>query len=266
VTVGTAAWIAAVRARESERPDRLFHDPYARVLAGDAGFAMMARSEAAAGGRPHPFIPVRVRWFDDLTLAAIPAASQVALLGAGLDSRPFRLEVPPGVEWFEVDQPAVLAAKDEQLAAAPPRGRRHAVGADLRDDWVTPLLGAGYDRRAPTLWLAEGLFFYLTEAIIVDLLRRACELSAPGSLFAADVIGTAGLDGPAMQAYRDYCARNDRPPPFGADDPAALFEAGGWEVRHVTAPGAPDANYGRFPDQPGGVIPGRTHLVIGGSR
>ena len=262
-TIGSATWIAAVRARESERPDRLFNDPYARALAGDAGFAMMARSEAARDGRPNPFIPVRVRWFDDLTLAAIPPASQVVLLGAGLDTRPFRLDVPPDVEWFEVDRRRVLAAKDELLAGETPRCRRHTVGADLREDWVTPLLGAGYDRNATTLWLAEGLFFYLTEPMIVDLLRRAKELSAPGSSFAADVIGTTGLDGPAMQPYRDYCARTNLPPPFGADDPAALFAKGGWEPRHVTAPGAPDANFGRFPDQPGGVIAGRTHLVVG---
>ena len=62
--VNTAQWIAAVRARESARPDRLFDDPYAHALAGPDGYAAMARSEAAAGGE-NRMIPVRVRWFDD---------------------------------------------------------------------------------------------------------------------------------------------------------------------------------------------------------
>jgi MFS family permease len=53
------------------------------------------------------------------------------------------------------------------------------------------------------------------------------------------------------------------PPPFGTDAPLALFAASSWQLQHVTAPGASDANYGRLPPQPGGIIPGRTHLVIG---
>jgi O-methyltransferase involved in polyketide biosynthesis len=60
MTVGSAFWIAAVRARETERNDRLFNDPYARDLAGQRGFATMAASERASGGE-NAFIPVRVR-------------------------------------------------------------------------------------------------------------------------------------------------------------------------------------------------------------
>ena len=223
----------------------------------------MAASERAGGGE-NSFIPVRVRWFDDLTVAAIAAGvRQVVLLGAGLDTRAYRLDLPADVAWYELDRQEVLTGKDVTLAGCAPRCRRHIVVGDVCGDWATPLLDAGFDRRARTLWLAEGLFFYLTEHLIVEMLRGAGQLCAAGSLLAADVIGTAGLDSPAMQPYRDWCERNDVPPPFGADDPVALLVAGGWQLDQVTAPGAPDANYGRLPTQPGGLVPGRTHLLTG---
>lgn len=263
MTVGSAFWIAAVRARESERDDRLFDDPFARELAGPRGFATMAASERASGGE-NAFIPVRVRWFDDLTLATVAAGvRQVVLLGAGLDTRSHRLDLPAEVDWYEVDREEILTGKDRVLAAAVARCRRHPVAGDLTGDWATPLLDAGFDQHRRTLWLAEGLVFYLTEEMIVAMLRTASRLCAPGSLFAADVIGTTGLDSPAMQPYRNWCAANDVPPPFGADDPTTLLTAGGWELADVTAPGAADANYGRLPAQPGGLLPGRTHLVTG---
>ena len=262
MTADSAFWIAAVRARETERPDRLFADPWARDLAGERGFTVMAASERASG-RENTFIPVRVRWFDDLVVSAAAQARQVVLLGAGLDTRAFRLDLPAGLDWYEVDRPEVLTAKDSVLAGFVPRCRRHVVAADVGDDWTSRLLGAGFDPRARTLWVAEGLFFYLTEQRIVEMLRGAARLCGPGSLLAADVVGTAGLDSPRLQPYRAWCERNGTPPPFGADDPVALFAAGGWPLGHVTAPGAPDASYGRLPPQPGGVIPGRTHLVTG---
>jgi methyltransferase (TIGR00027 family) len=261
VTTSSAYWIAAVRARETEREDRLFADPYAADLAGQHGFATMAASERASGGE-NPFIPVRVRWFDDLAVTTTAAGvRQVVLLGAGLDTRPYRLDLPAGTDWYEVDRQEVFASKETALAGSTPRCQRHTVVADVASDWATPLLDAGLDQSEQTLWLAEGLFFYLTEEMIVEMLRTAARLCEPGSLFAADIIGTTGLDSPAMQTYRDWCAHNNVPPPFGADDPAALLSAGGWQIKVLTAPGAPDANYGRLRVQPAGLIPGRTHLL-----
>lgn len=262
MTSGTAFWIAAVRAREAARPDRLFDDPYARDLAGERGFAMMAASERAAGGE-NAYIPVRVRWFDDLIVSAAPGVRQVVMLGAGLDTRPYRLALPAELDWYELDRRELFAAKENALTGRVPRCRRHVVVGEIGADWRPALLGAGFDRRATTLWLAEGLFFYLAEQTIVALLRDAAALCGAGSLFTADVTGTAGLDSAAMRRYRAWCVDNGVPPPFGTDDPAALFTTGGWHVEHVTAPGAPDANYGRLTAQRGGVVPGRTHLVTG---
>lgn len=262
MTISSAQWIAAVRARETEREDRLFADPFARDLAGQHGFATMAASERASGGE-NRFIPVRVRWFDDLTLSATAAGvRQVVLLGAGLDTRPYRLALPADVDWYELDRREVFASKEAILAEHVPRCRRHTVVADVTADWATPLLAAGLDQAGQTLWLAEGLLFYLTEETIIEMLRTARQLGGPRSLLAADITGTAGLDAPAMQTYRDWCAHHNVPPPFGIDDPAGLLSAGGWQLDRLTAPGAPDANYGRLPVQPPGLVPGRTHLAV----
>jgi methyltransferase (TIGR00027 family) len=183
-----------------------------------------------------------------------------AVRGTG---RPYRLDLPPDLDWYEIDRREVFAAKEKTLSGHRSTCRRHVVVTDVGADWPTRLAGAGFDRTRRTLWLAEGLFFYLTGETSTGLLRGAADLSSTGSLFAADVMPRTGLDLPALRPYREYCARNGMPPPFGCDDPVGLFTGGGWRPRHITAPGAPDANYGRLPPQRNGFVPGRTHLVVG---
>src|SRR5262245_51482019 len=94
----TAHWIAAARARETARPDRLFADPYADRLAGTLGYRILADSERQSG-RENNFIPVRVRWFDDTITRLTAPGVQVVLLGAGLDTRPYRLDLPADLDW-----------------------------------------------------------------------------------------------------------------------------------------------------------------------
>ena len=265
MVANTAAWIAAVRARESERADRLFADPFAAALAGPEGVAMMRRSEAATG-RENPVIPVRVRWFDDAIRAAVAdGIGQVVLLGAGLDTRAYRLDLPAGLHWFEVDRRDVLRSKRTALAAHLPRCRVTTVPTDLEGAGVgAELVGAGLDRDRPVLWVAEGLFFYLSATSTVELLTTAATTGAPGGRFLADVTGSSGLDSPAMRPYLDWCHRTGAPPPTGHDDPAALFATGGWTVEALCTPGAPEANYGRLHLQPPGPVPGRVHFVRAG--
>jgi methyltransferase (TIGR00027 family) len=251
-----------VRARESRREDALFVDVFADDLAGDLGFTMMVRSEDSTG-QENSYIPVRVRWFDDAILAATSGRiDQVVLLGAGLDTRPLRLGVPHHLRWFEVDRAEVLARKQEILGETPSRCDRRVVAADLRDDWIAPLKAAGFNPSLPTAWIAEGLFFYLGEAGVGSLLGQVASLSAGGSRLVADIMAAAGLNGPAMQPYRDHCASHGLPPPFGSDDPVGLLDAAGWQPEVIVVPGAPGANYGRLPSVPAGPIAGATHFIV----
>jgi methyltransferase (TIGR00027 family) len=242
----TARWIAAARARESRRPDRLFDDPFAEAFAGEEGCAMLARSEAASGGE-NAFLPVRTRWFDDALMAAV--RGQVVLLGAGFDTRAFRLPLPEETRVFEIDGAELLAEKERTFAAvdATPRCIRTAVAADLSEDWTTALSGAGFDPSLPTVWMAEGLFFYLSADAVTALVRQTAAHSAAGSVFLADTFGTGLLTQPSMQSYLRWLKQAELPPPFCTDDPAALFKGLGWDTASIISPGEADANYGRFP-------------------
>src|SRR5215217_6229844 len=168
----TSRWMAAARARESERPDRLFNDPLAAALAGPEGFAWLDRMEPAARlGGPGLYAVVRTRFFDDFLLHASQrtGARQLIILAAGMDARAFRMEWLPGTRLYELDRPEVLATKDALIAraGAHPTCERRAIEADLeRPSWSAALLDAGYEVREPSVWLAEGVFFYMTEAAV----------------------------------------------------------------------------------------------------
>lgn len=260
--IASAYWIAAARARESAREDRLFDDPWAATLAGERGFAMMAASERASGGE-NPYLPVRTRYFDEAIADALDRGiRQVVLLGAGLDTRPFRMALPSDVTWFEVDRPEVFATKEPVLAGVAARCARLVVPHDLAEDWPRALRAAGHAADRRTIWVGEGLLFYLAPASVSTLLTAAADESAPGSRFLADVLPA---DPPGMAAYRAYCEANGQPGPYGHDDPAALLAAHGWGLEHLTFAGAPDANYGRFV-RPALPVLGpikRAHLVTG---
>src|SRR5215212_6820134 len=132
---GTGLLVAAIRAKESTREDRLFSDPYAHKLAGDTGRALLEAAIADAGERSTIQIVVRTRFLDEALLRAAAVASQVGILAAGMDARAYRLEWPAGTTVYELDQPAVIAAKNDLLAADEPRCRRVPIGVDLADDW-----------------------------------------------------------------------------------------------------------------------------------
>lgn len=249
---GTAYWIAAARAKESARPDRLFEDPYAARLAGERGRELLALSGGDRGD--NRYLPVRTRYFDDVLVdwAGRYPDGQVVLLGAGLDTRAYRLGLPEGVRVFEIDRAPVLEAK-----AAVVSGRTVPVPADLAGDWTGALEAAGYDPAVPVLWLAEGLLFYLPGAGVEALLAQTAHRSVPGSVFAADVFGT-GLRrlGSLPEAVRERA--------FCTDEPAALFGAAGWTRVTLTHPGSPEANYGRIPAAYAGPADPtmRTYLVV----
>jgi len=172
--------VALYRAMESERPDALFQDPYARKLAGERGeriLASMRRGRSWAW----PMI-VRTAVLDELIVRTIArdGIDTVLNLAAGLDTRPYRLQLPASLRWVEADFPDVIAYKQEQLKGERPVCALEHVGIDLtavagRRALFARIGAAG--RRV--LVVSEGLLIYLTPQQVASL---ASDLAAPASL------------------------------------------------------------------------------------
>ncbi|MFJ5919568.1 class I SAM-dependent methyltransferase [Streptomyces ardesiacus] len=196
----TALLVAAARAIETHRADSLAQDDYAehfvRAAPASAGWPVRLRQVPDGDsdplwGRFARYFGLRTRVLDDFLLDSLHTggARQVVLLGAGLDARAFRLDWPPGCVLYEMDRQGVLAFKHQVLDAlsAAPRTRRVPVPADLRADWAGALTDAGFDPSAPTVWLVEGLLFYLPSAAETHLIGAVDRLSARGSALAYEV-------------------------------------------------------------------------------
>jgi methyltransferase (TIGR00027 family) len=201
----TAVMVAAARAIETEQPDALIRDPYARLLVNNAGADVLweamldpdvvakieAIDEESAARMHHMrgYQAVRTHFFDSYFADAVAAGiRQVVILASGLDSRAYRLDWPAGTTVYEIDQPQVLDYKSTTLAesGATPSADRREVAIDLREDWPAALHAAGFDPAAPTAWLAEGLLMYLPAEAQDKLFAQIGELSAPRSRVSAE--------------------------------------------------------------------------------
>jgi methyltransferase (TIGR00027 family) len=164
----TALLVAGCRAVEAERHDALVRDPFVARLAGDRGLAMFRTL-------PHPEImcfgmAIRTRFIDELILdvLASTALATVVSVGCGLDTRPWRLNLPPDLRWIEIDFPAVLDYKDKLLGAEATRCRRERLPVDLNDPGQRASAYATVG-QAPTLMLTEGLLMYLPAQTVRSL-------------------------------------------------------------------------------------------------
>jgi methyltransferase (TIGR00027 family) len=139
---------------------------------------------------------VRTRYFDDFfTTATDSGVRQVVILASGLDTRAYRLRWPADTVVYEIDQPDVIEFKTRTLAGlgAEPTAQRRTVAIDLRDDWPSALIRAGFVTSLPTAWSAEGLLVYLPPEAQDRLFDSITELSAPGSRVATEHMDMRGL-------------------------------------------------------------------------
>ncbi|MDH6625487.1 methyltransferase (TIGR00027 family) [Streptomyces sp. LBL] len=244
----TAQWTAAARALETEREDRLFADPYARTVADTIGFELLERY---AGAGTVPFLAIRTTYLDRAIGHAVQERGlrQVVFLAAGMDTRYYRLDWPDGVTVYELDRPALLDAKAELLADEPaPAGReRRTVAVDLTQDWTGQLKDSGWRSEQPTLWIVEGLLFFLPEDAVRTLITTLWQNSAPGSVFLGDVISEAALKNPLSRSFMRALAEDGNPWLFGTEEPELLLTSCGWTVREVRQPGEEGAHFGRWP-------------------
>ena len=132
----TARWVAIYRAIESERPDALFHDPFARRLAGERG-ERIAETMEFANRNAWSFV-ARTVVFDRFIEDSIASgADMVVNLAAGLDTRPYRMALPSNLPWIEVDLPDLLDYKIAMLAnetqETPAQGNPDEMDTDITE-------------------------------------------------------------------------------------------------------------------------------------
>ena len=126
----TARWAAVYRARETERKNPLFRDPFARRLAGERGEQI---AKATPFHEKHSWSWVtRTYLFDRIIREQVAqGADMVVNLAAGLDARPYRMQLPSSLKWIEVDLPEILAYKEELLKLEKPACKLERVRLDL---------------------------------------------------------------------------------------------------------------------------------------
>jgi methyltransferase (TIGR00027 family) len=226
----TARMMAAMRARETSREDRLFNDPFAEKLAGEEAFQQV---DLQLTPQDQAYVAVRTRFFDDFLVGS--PRRQVVLVASGLDTRAYRLPWHPEVEVYELDHPEVLAYKADWLKDTNPSCQHHLIAADLTQPWEEKLLSVGYSPLSPSVWLIEVLLMYLSQGEASHLLESISNLSTRGSQLGIDLINVKSLEyGP----YKGYFQ-------FGTDDPEKLLFHYGWQAE-VTQPGNDGANFGRY--------------------
>ncbi|MFB0633063.1 class I SAM-dependent methyltransferase [Streptomyces sp. AB3(2024)] len=248
----TAVRVARVRAMETAREQPLFRDPLALAFATAGGIGPGAppppRADEAARRRwlgVAISIVIRTKFLDDLLDRAVASGvRQVVLLGAGMDSRAFRMDWPAGTRLFEVDTAEPLGFKASVLRQerAVARCERITVPVDLREDWPSALASAGHDPSQPTVWIAEGLLIYLPEDAVQSLLERVGALSAAGSMMGL-TLGPRGV----VERFRGDAGPGSAASMWVSEmpeDPVGWLDGLGWEAETFTLRERAEA-YGR---------------------
>jgi len=242
----TARWVATYRARETERPDALFRDPYARQLAGSRGDEI-ARAHSFAEEHQWPFL-ARTCLFDRFIAQQVKnGAGLVVNLAAGLDTRPYRMDLPASLRWVEIDLPAILDYKEEVLAGAAPKCQLERFRLDLSD---APARRALFDRlgadSGKTLIVSEGLLVYLTEDQVTSL---GTDLAAVASFenWVVDLTSPPLLQ-LMTQQMGDLIAQAGLAYQFGPAEGPEFFRRSGWKAVEVRSMFRTAAELNRLPE------------------
>ncbi len=158
----TAFWIAGFRAQETERKDAVFKDILAKKLAGEKGLQMV--SETPHSAAMAFAMVVRTTAIDRLVLSAVSQGIDTVInLGAGLDTRPYRLNLPAQLKWIEVDFDAIIKYKNEKLSDDTPACQLTTIAADLSNDVERKKLFEKLGSEVKNaLVITEGVIGYLT--------------------------------------------------------------------------------------------------------
>ena len=229
----TARWAAYFRAQETARKDALFRDPFAERLCGQHGVDI---ANTLPDGNKHAWAWVaRTYLFDHFIKQELQQGADLVLnLAAGLDARPYRLELPASLQWIEVDLPEILAYKEEILTNEKPTCALERVRLNLADGDARRTLFAALNRRAKKiLVLTEGLLVYLCEEEVAALARDL----ADGASFRRWIMdfGSPGLLKMMQKTTGKHLSNVGAPFQFAPAEGPAFFAPYGWEPMEVKA-------------------------------
>jgi len=241
----TARWAAVFRARETERADAMFRDPFAERLAGQMGVDI---ANTLPEGNSYPWAWVaRTYLFDQFITQEIEqGADMVVNLAAGLDARPYRMALPGSLQWIEVDLPEILSYKEGILAKEKPVCALERIRLDLADGNARRALFADLDRRAnKILVLTEGLIIYLDAEEVAALARDL----AAGSRFQNWVLDlhSPGLLRRMQRTTGKQLSKVGAPFKFAPAEGPAFFSAYGWDTAEVKGLLKAATRFGRPP-------------------
>ena len=225
----TARWVAMYRAQESARKDALFHDPWAAKLGGEIGQRILdGMPDGSRWGWP---MIVRTKVMDEIIVREVKGGiDTVVNLAAGMDMRPFRLELPSSLRWVEVDLPAILDEKIGIVGRETPRCRLERIAADLsqtgarRDALARATTGA-----TRTLIVSEGLLIYLDREQVAALATDLAAVPTAAS-WLIDLAHPQLLRWMATR-WGKVVAEGGAPFQFGPAEGTAFFEPYGWKER-----------------------------------
>ena len=225
----TAYWIAHLRSVETQRPDALFRDPLAGLLAGDRG-------KNIANAMPGPSttgwaIVMRTCIIDAFIQSAIREGADTVLnLGAGLDTRPYRMDLPASLTWIESDYPHVIEYKEQRLSNETARCHLIRAKCDLADDAARRQLLTDANARAKKLLvLTEGVVPYLSNEEASSLADDLRKLDHVG-YWLVDYFSPELLK---LRKRRIGDRMQNAPFKFAPSDWFGFFEEHGWRLRET---------------------------------
>jgi len=241
----TALWVAVYRADESDRADAHFHDPFARRLAGKRG-QEIADAMPFQKKNSWPFV-ARTYLFDAFINEQVrQGAEMVVNLAAGLDARPYRMALPPSLQWLEVDLPGILDYKEEMLNGEKPVCALERIRLDLADGNARRELFDQLGQRAKkVLLVTEGLLGYLSEDEAGSL---AVDLARPASFqrWILD-IGSPALMRMIQKKLNSQLNQAGAPIKFGPQEGPDFFTRYGWKPADVRSVFTIAARFKRLP-------------------
>ena len=240
--ISTARGVALVRAIEMTRREgeRVTADPYAERFVNPLTVQFMRAVGALGINRLTGieglmnFAMARERYIEEVMVRELRnGAEQIIVLGAGFDTRSYRLPEAVDVPVFEVDHPTTQAAKREALRGVvdPLPANVRFVGVDFdHDDLGVQLRLAGYGENRRTLFVWQGVIVYLSREGADNTLAFIAKHSAPGSVVVFDSMDSRALEGGGATGLRFFTSAMGEKVTFGIglDEIVPYLEARGF--------------------------------------